>query len=63
MSGFFIFIGVIWLVVKIIDEASWNTNAYQNKEYDVNKAFQDACVKRISKSEFKRNYRNGKYCK
>ena len=24
---------------------------------------EDACIKRVSKSEFKRNYKNGKYAK
>ena len=63
MAGALLFIGIIWLVYHLVEEASWNTNAYDGKEYDVNKAFNDACVKRISKSEFKRNYRNGKYVK
>ncbi len=63
MGWILIIVGVIWLVCKLAEEASWNTHAYDNKEYDVNKAFQDACVKRISKSEFKRNYKNGKYSK
>lgn len=63
MIGFFIFIGIIWLVCKLAEEQSWNTNAYDNKEYDVTKAFQDACVNRVSNREFKRNYRNGKYSK
>jgi len=63
MGGFYIAIGIIWLVWRLIDDAGWNTNAYENKEYDVSKAFHDACVKRISKREFKRNYRNGKYSK
>lgn len=63
MDGILIIIGIIWLVCKLIDDAGWHTNAYENKEYDVTKAFQDACVNRVSKSEFKRNYRNGKYSK
>lgn len=62
MSGLLI-IGIIWLVYHLIDDAGWKTNAYDGKEYDVNKAFDDVCVKRISKSEFKRNYRNGEYVK
>ena len=63
MTGALLFIGIIWFVYHLVEEASWNTNAYDGKEFDVNKAFNDACVKRISKSEFKRNYRNGKYVK
>lgn len=63
MAGILIFIGIIWLVYKLAEEQSWNTNAYQNKEYDVTKAFNDACVKRVSNSEFKRNYKSGKYSK
>ena len=63
MAGGLLFIGIIWLVIHLINAASWHSNAYQNKEYDVTKAFQDACVKGISTSEFKRNYRNGKYGK
>lgn len=63
MAGVYIIIGVVWLVIKLADEASWSTNAYKNREYDVSKAFQDACVNGVSKREFKRNYRNGKYCK
>lgn len=63
MAGFLIFIGIIWLVSQLAKEQSWNTNAYQNKEYDVTKAFNDACVKRVSNSEFKKNYKSGKYSK
>lgn len=63
MSGLLIVLGIVWLIIKLIDDAGWNTNAYDNKEYDVHKAFEDACCKRISKSEFKKNYRNGKYSK
>lgn len=62
MSGLLIF-GIIWLFYHLIEDASWNTNAYNNAGYDVEKAFQDACVRRVSKSEFKHNYRNGKYRK
>ena len=61
MGGLLILYGFIWLVIKIADERSWNTNAYDGKEYDVTKAFQDSCVNRISTSEFKRNYKSGKY--
>jgi len=43
MSGLLIF-GIIWLVYHLIEDASWNTNAYNNTGYDVEKAFQDACV-------------------
>ena len=63
MAGVLIIVGIIWLVYHMAEEASWNTNAYNNKEYDVSKAFNDACVKRVSKSEFKRNYKSGKYSK
>lgn len=63
MSNFLILFGVLWLIYKICEESSWNTNAYENKEYDVTKAFEDACCKRISNREFKRNYKNGKYSK
>lgn len=63
MAGALLLIGIIWLVYHLVEEASWNTNAYDGKEYDVTKAFSDACVKRISKSEFKRNYKSGKYSK
>ena len=63
MAGALFIIGIIWLVYHLVEEASWNTNAYQNKEYDVTKAFNDACVKRVSKSEFERNYKSGKYSK
>lgn len=63
MSGLLIVIGIIWLVWQIGKEVSWNTHAYDNKEFDVDKAFNDACVKRISNSEFKKNYKNGKYSK
>ena len=63
MAGVLIIVGIIWLVYHLIEEASWNTNAYHNKEYDVTKAFNDACVKRVSKSEFKGNYKSGKYSK
>lgn len=63
MSGLLIVIGIIWLVWQIGKEVSWNTHTYDNKEFDVDKAFNDACVKRISNSEFKKNYKNGKYSK
>ncbi len=63
MVWFLIIIGIIWLICQICKEASWNTNAYNNKEYDVTKAFNDACVKRVSNSEFKKNYKSGKYSK
>ncbi len=63
MAGALLIIGIIWLVYHLVEEASWNTSAYQNKEYDVTKAFDDACVKRVSKSEFKKNYKRGKYSK
>ena len=63
MAGVLIVLGIVWLVWKLAEETSWHTNAYNNKEYDVTKAFNDACVNRVSKSEFKRNYRNGKYSK
>ena len=63
MAGALLIIGTIWLVYHLVEEASWNTNAYQNKEYDVTKAFNDTCVKRVSKSEFKKNYKSGKYSK
>lgn len=63
MDGILIVVGVMWLLYYIIKELSWRTNAYNNKKYDVSKAFDDACVKRISNSEFKRNYKSGKYSK
>ena len=63
MAGLLVLIGVIWFIWKIAEEASWNTHAYDNKGYDVSKAFNDACVKRVSKSEFKKNYKSGKYSK
>jgi len=56
-------IGVVWLVYQLIKEQSWKTNVYKNNEYDVTKAFNDACIKRVSNSEFKKNYKNGKYSK
>ena len=62
-AGLLILFGVIWLVWHLCEEASWNTNVYDNKGYDVSKAFNDACVKRVSKSEFKMNYKSGKYVK
>ena len=31
MVGLLIAIGVIWLVYHLIEEASWNTNAYDGK--------------------------------
>ena len=63
MAGLLLLIGIVWLVWNLAEEASWNTKAYDNKEYDVTKAFNDACVKRVSKSEFKKNYKSGKYSK
>lgn len=63
MEWFGFIVGVIWLVYHLADDASWNTNAYEDKEYDVTKAFNDVCCKGISNREFKRNYKNGKYVK
>lgn len=67
MAGLLLFIGIIWLVYHLAEEASWKTNAYDGKELDVQKMFYDTNVKmtlgQMSKSEFKRNYRNGKYIK
>ena len=63
MAGALIVLGIVWLIWKLLEEASWNTNAYDGKEYDVSKAFNDACVKRVSNSEFKKNYKSGKYSK
>ena len=67
MVGFLIGLGLIWLVCQFVQEASWNTNAYDGKELDIQKMFYDTNVKmtlgEMSKSEFKRNYRNGKYVK
>lgn len=63
MSGLLIVFGILWLVWQIVKECSWKTDVYENKEYDVTKAFNDACVKRVSNSEFKRNYKSGKYSK
>lgn len=66
MGGLLV-IGIIWLVVNLANEASWNTNAYDGKELDVNKMFYDTNVRmttgQMSKAEFKRNYKNGKYAK
>ena len=58
-----IVLGVVWLIIQLAKDASWNTNAFNGKSYDVDAAFRDACCKRISTSEFKRNRRNGKYSK
>ena len=63
MGWFLIIIGAIWLVYKLCEEASWNTNAYNGKEYDNWKAWEDLCCNGISTSEFKKNHRNGKYIK
>ena len=63
MSVFLIFVGVLWLIHYICSDSSWNTNVYENKEYDVTKAFQDACCNRVSNREFKRNYKSEKYSK
>ncbi len=63
MAGILLIIGIVWFVHGILEEQSWNTNAYKNREYDVNKAFYDACVEQVSNSEFKRNYKSGKYSK
>lgn len=67
MSGALLLIGIIWLVYHLVEEASWHTNAYDGKELDVEKMFRDTNVKmtlgQMSKSEFKRNYKSGKYRK
>ena len=67
MSVLLIIIGVIWLIYHLVEEASWNTNAYDGKELDVQKMFYDTNVKmtlgQMNKSEFKKNYKNGRYSK
>lgn len=35
IAGLLLLIGIIWLVWNLAEEASWNTKAYDNKEYDV----------------------------
>ena len=65
MSGSLLIIGIIWLVYHLVEEASWNTNAYNGKQLDIEKMFYDTNVRmtlgQMSKSEFKRNYKNGNY--
>lgn len=67
MSWLLIIIGVIWLVSHLIEENSWNTNAYDGQHLDIEKMFYDTNVRmtlgQMSKSEFKSNYKNGKYIK
>lgn len=67
MVGFLIVVGIIWLVYHLIENASWKTNAYDGKQLDVQKMFYDTNVKmtlgQMSKSEFKKNYKDGKYSK
>lgn len=67
MSGSLLIIGIIWLVYHLVEEASWNTNAYNGKQLDIEKMFYDTNVRmtlgQMSKSEFKRNYKNGNYGK
>ena len=67
MSGSLLIIGIIWLVYHLVEEASWNTNAYNGKQLDIEKMFYDTNVRmtlgQMSKSEFKRNYKNGNYSK
>lgn len=67
MGAALIIIGVIWLIWQLAKEKSWDTNAYDGKELDVQKMFYDTNVKmtlgQMSKSEFKKNYKSGKYSK
>ena len=67
MSGLLIVIGLIWLVYQIAKEKSWDTNAYDGKELDVNKMFIDTNVNktlgRMSDADIKRKYKNGGYVK
>ena len=58
-----IVLGVVWLVIQLAKDASWHTNAFDGKKYDIDAAWNDAVCKGISKSEFKKNRRNGKYSK
>ena len=67
MSGLLIIIGIIWLVWKLAEEASWNTNAYDGKELDVHQMFIDTNVNKtlgkMTDADIKRKYRNGGYAK
>lgn len=67
MGTALIILGIIYAVYKICEEASWNTNAYDGKELDVDAMFRDTCVEmtcgRMTKSQVKRKYKNGGYAK
>ena len=67
MSGLLIIIGIIWLVYHLIQEVSWNTNAYDGKELDIHQMFIDTNVNktlgRMSDADIKRKYKSGGYAK
>ena len=57
---------IIYIIYKAIEQASWDTNAYNNKQYDVQKAYKDSIkisTGELTKSQWKQNYKNGKYSK
>ena len=63
MGWFLIVVGILWLGWKILEVASWYTNAYDDSGIDATKQFRDVCCNGVSKSQYKKNYKDGKYKK
>ena len=57
---------IIYIIYKAIEEASWDTHAYDKCQYDVEKAYKDSIkiyTGEMTKSQWKKNYISGKYSK
>lgn len=58
--GLLIFIGIMWLIIDIIKEASEPTISAENWK-NSKLIHEDTFVNQISSKEFQKNLRNGKY--
>ncbi|MBQ6414930.1 MAG: hypothetical protein IJJ65_01640 [Butyrivibrio sp.] len=60
------FLVIVYIIYRLWEEQSWNTHAYDGKRFDVDKSYADSTkvlLGQMSKAEYKRNYKNGKYAK
>lgn len=67
MEWIMIFAGLMWFVWQLYKEKSWNTHAYDGKEIDYYKMFQDTNVNvtlgKMTKADVKRKWKSGEYVK
>lgn len=60
------FLVIVYIIYRLCEEQSWKTNAYYGKKYDSEKAWRDSlkiATGEMTRSEWKRNYKSGKYVK